>query len=215
MTDNYNYSERCIEAFVHRVVFKSWEQWIYEPMNRWDPRWGKRCNIFDHFATILEGDFKRKGYLFIYSKDDLRDKLLIWGYTIEKEFFNSVGVNLIMPPPKHRDKQKDKEEFFENFHEIELAMIYDKELNEENLFISENSRTYFFANLVAFLYRLIDTDRSPHIKKYDLEEARAKQEEIDRLLNEGILTVDYKGRLKKSNKISDDPYLDQIDYEFD
>ena len=205
----------CIEAFVNHTTFRSWEQWIYEPLNRWDKSYYRRCDYFDKIAKQLEGDFKRKGYIFIYNTGDLRDKLLIWAYTVDKEHTIHYGTRLIIPAPKHRNKQKDIDEYYDIFDEINFGIAYNNDFKEENLFCSEVARSYFFGNLITFLYRIIDTNRSPHIKKYDDEEAQAKQAEIDRLLEEGVLTVDFKGRLKKSNKVSEDPYLDQIDYDYD
>ncbi len=224
--NNDNDSERCVEAFVHRIFFKSWKDWLYEPLNRWeyylqkkeDPNSVKkvqlrRCDHFDLMAEVFEGDFGRKGYKFIYNIDDLRDKLLVWAYTVDKEFFIHYGTRLIMPGAKHRNTQKDYDEYYTTFDELNLGIFYSKEFNDESLFSSDRARLYFFDNVISFLYRLIDIKNSPHIKKYDEEEAREKEEEIQKLLEDGSLVLDFKGRLKKTNKSSEDPYLDQINYE--
>ncbi len=215
MNQDYYDTGPCVEAFVNHYVFKSWEQWIYESFDRWDPRSCRRCDYFHHIAAQLEGDFKRKGYLFIHNHGDLRDKLLVWAYAIDKEFSIHYGTRLTIPAAKHRNTQKDHDEYFNNFNECILGEEYNRDFKEESLFCSSQARTYFFLNLISFLYRLIDINRSPHIKKYDDEEARAKEEEIERLLDEGVLTLDFKGRIKKSNKLSDDPYPEQIDYDYE
>ncbi len=223
---NDNDSERCVEAFVHRVFFKSWKDWLYEPLNRWeyylqnedDPNSVRktllrRCDHFDNMAYILEKDFGRKGYTFIYDMDDLRDKLLVWAYTVDKEFFIHYGTRLVIPDPKHRNTQKDYDEYYTTFDELNLGIFYSREFDDEALFSSDRARLYFFDHLIRFLYRLIDITRSPHIKQYDDEEARAKEEEIQKLLEDGTYVLDFKGRLKKSDKSSEDPYLDQMNYE--
>ncbi len=196
---------RCVEAFVNHYMFKSWDNWLYEYLDRWT-RDCRRCDYFFDLTDMIIKDYDRNGYRFIHGFEELTGKIMVWAYTIDKEFSEHYGNRLIIPGPKHRNSQKDKEEYDQKFRDSSICNYYSQKFNDEALFNSQSAKDYFWLNLAYFLYRLIDITNSPHIKRYDEEERRAKEEEIERLLHEGILTVDSKGRLKKSDKTDPEDY---------
>jgi len=206
MWDNCDDTGQCIEAFVHHYRFKSWEQWTTEYLNRWE-KTVRRCDYFLDITRHLISDYNHNGYKFIYGINDLCGKIMVWAYTIDKEYSQHYGTRLTMPPAKHRNSQKDKDEYNLKFNEADMNKFYSKKFADENLFNSELAKDYFWYMLSYFLYRLIDIKESPHIQRYDAEEERAKEEEIERLLQEGVLTLDARGRIKKTDKLD----LEDID----
>ena len=201
MSHNMDFDDTgpCVEAFVNHYVFKSWEQWTTEYLDRWS-RDCRRCEYFYDIAHTLTDNYWVSGYKFIYSIHELTNKLMIWAYTIDKEYSQHYGTRLTIPSPTHRNSEKDKYEYDQKFRDIDISNFYSKKFNDEALFNNFVARDYFWTNLAYFLYRLIDITNSPFIKRYDAEEAREKEEEIERLLHEGVLTIDARGRLKKTDK---------------
>lgn len=212
MSDNLAFDDTgpCVEAFVNHYHFKSWEQWSTEYLDRWSLNC-RRCDYFSDIANALSKNYWYNGYKFIYSNHELTNKLMIWAYTIDKEHSQHYGNRLIIPSPTHRNSEKDKYEYNQKFNDIDTGQFYSKKFNDEALFNSEIAKDYFWNNLIYFLYRLIDITNSPYIKRYDAEEARAKEEEIERLLQEGVLTIDARGRLKKTDKTN----MEDLDSSYD
>ncbi len=206
---SYNINEddvgSCVEAFVNHYSFKSWNTWLYEYLDRWT-RDCRRCDYFLDLTDMIVKDYDRSGYMFTLSLNELTGKIMIWAYTIDKEYSQHYGNRLIIPGPKHRNSEKDREEYDQKFQDIAISNYYSKKFNNEALFNSLNARDYFWNNLAYFIYRLIDITNSPFIKRYDEEERKAKEEEIERLLFEGVLTVDAKGRIKKTDKMTPEEY---------
>ena len=195
----------CVEAFVNHYSFKSWEQWSTEYLDRWSRNY-TRSYYFNDIVHTLSDDYWSNGYKFIYSNYDLTSKLMIWAYTIDKEHSQHYGTRLIIPDPKHRNSDKDRYEYDQKFQDFTVANFYSKKFNDEALFNSNIACDYFWNNLAYFLYRLIDITNSPYIKRYDAEAAKEKEEEIERLLHEGVLTIDARGRLKKTDKTDMEEY---------
>lgn len=199
MNNNYEDNGPCVEAFVNHYLFIPWSDWTTEYLDRHN-KTCRRCDYFYDIADQLETDYYNSGYKFIYNTNVLTNKLMVWAFTIDKEHGEHDGTRLIVPGPLHRNLEKDQNEYDDKFNNLEISRFYSTTFNDEALFKSSVARDYFWNNLSCFLYRIIDIENSPHIRKYDLEEERAKEEEIDRLLEDGFLKIDDHGRLRQTEK---------------
>ena len=182
---------------IHQRHFKTWDQWLNQTLG-WSDDSDKRHERIADIASVIFSNFSDKGYHLIIDKTTLFNKILVWAYTVDKEFYVHSSPYLTMDPPQHRDYQKDRDNYDYTFD----AYTYWNSMCSwadhgpcNNLFATLNASSYFWANLPYFVYRFIDVTYSPFIMKYDEKDKMAEDEEIASLVEKGILFIDKKGRV--------------------
>ena len=174
---------------IHQRHFKPWEEWLHQNLGR-----DKRHERIGDIATVIFNNFLDKGYYLLIDKNTLFNKILVWAYTVDKQFYLYSSPELTMDGSQHRDLQKDRNNYEHEF-DTNLYWNYMRSWADTDLFATLHASSYFWANLPYFVYRFIDMDQSPYVKKYDEEEAKIDEEEIEHLIEEGILYRDKKGRI--------------------
>jgi hypothetical protein len=207
MTDNEKYfpSEREITTKIYGLFFKPWHEWLNTRLCRWTTSEIRLTRLLDVHKCIVDG-IAHKGYKFIIGTDTLRDKLLTWAYVVDREFFYESCPGLVLPLPKHRDTQLDKDEyeyhldydFWDN-----IKKYYDK---DNDLFYRENAATFFWANIGVFYYRYLDLVNSRIVHEYDERERLIDEAETEKLISEGVLARDKKGRIVSARQVEDETF---------
>lgn len=178
---------------IHRREFISWDNWLNQKLGSLSEP-DKRYERFADITTTIFNNFKDTGYYLLLDKSTLFNKILVWAYTIDKQFYLYSSPDLTMDSPTHRDYQKDRDNYDRAF-DIANYWTLIRSWADSMLFATLNASSYFWANLPFFIYRFIDIAHSPYINKYDEEEKKVEDEEIESLIEQGILFVDKRGRL--------------------
>ncbi len=196
-----------ITQHIYRLHFKSWDQWINEKMNRWEPNSITRAEYLINVIDDISAKLKHEGYEFCYDRNTMVNKFLTWAYMGDKEhFYNSCGI-LLVPPAVHRDLPKDRVFFIESFPD-RMWMSIRKNYEDEMLFATMNGTDYFWSNLQYWAYRFIDIETSKRIKLYDEAERLQEEEQIKKLIDDGVLTYNKRGQLVDVNGSDNiDPYI--------
>lgn len=185
-----------IQNHIYQRDFLTWDYWLNQRLGVHDSSDKRHERIADIAITIFN-NFHDRGYYLQIDKSTLFNKILVWAYTIDKEFYMYSSPYLTMDPPKHRDLQKDIENYEYTFNALTYWNNMRSWADPENcqLFATIHASSYFWANLSYFVYRFIDITRSPFVNRYDEEEKKIEDEEIESLIEQGIMCLDKKGRL--------------------
>ncbi len=202
---SFELTSKEITQHIYKLYFKSWDDWLNQrlmPPNQLT-RSEHLINLLDCIADALDcGNYK-----FDFTRNEIVNKFLTWLYLADEEhFYGNVGI-IGVPPPKHRDLEKDRIIFNEIFPE-KFWKSFRNRFGYDNLFATENGAEYIWSNLQFWVYRFISMD-SPHIVKYDEEDKRQEEEHINKLIDDGVLVYNKKGQLvdAASGSGNIDPYL--------
>jgi hypothetical protein len=174
----------------YQRYFPSWNQWLHQTIDPINERHHRIADI----ATTIYNSLNDKGYYLTMDKTTLFNKILVWAYTVDQQFYLYSSPELTMNAPAHRNLQKDRENYDHAF-KPEFWNTVKSWADRGEVFATLHASSYFWANLPYFVYRFIDMDQSPYVKNYDEEEAKIDEEEIEHLIEEGILYRDKKGRI--------------------
>ncbi len=178
-----------IHNAIYQRYFRSWEQWLHQDL---EP--DKRHERIGDIATVIFNNFLDKGYYLQIDKNTLFNKILVWAYALDKQFYLYSCPELTMNGPQHRDLQKDRENY-EKIFETASYWNYMRSWADKDLFATLHASSYFWANLPFFVYRFIDMENSRYVKQYDDEDKQIEDEEVASLIEQGVLFMDKKGRL--------------------
>lgn len=206
MTDNVKYAltEREIKTKIYGLFFKPWDQWLNTNLCRWAVAEGTRLQqLLEVYSSIFDA-LTNKGYKFILDRTTLRDKFLTWAYVVDREHFYESCPSLVLPDPKHRNSQLDRDEYdyiFDTDFWYNMQQYYDK---DNDIFVTERAAIYFWANLRDFTYRYIDMINSRIVQDYDERERLIEEARVEQLIFEGVLARDKKGRIVSAKQVEDE-----------
>jgi hypothetical protein len=207
MTDNEKYfpSEREITTKIYGLTFKPWDEWLNTRLCRWTSSEIRLTRLLEIHKSIVDA-FAHKGYRCIIGDNTLRDKLLTWAYVVDREYFYESCPALVLPLPKHRNTQLDKDEYEYNFDYDfwdNMKKYYDK---DNDLFYRERAAIFFWANISDFYYRQLDLVNSRIVKDYDERERLIDEAETEKLIFDGVLARDRKGRIVSARQVEDETF---------
>lgn len=192
------------------IPFKPFSIWINERLNRWEEK--KRCTLVQQIADVLFDWINFKEYKLSCNLEQFTNKLATCAYYIDEQFFNDPEVTILFGKPKHRNLEKDWNEFnyaFDSEFWYDIHYIFEPS-SDSMLFYSNQASEYFWNSLPEYIYKLLDIDKSPYVQTYDARDKEIEEGYINNMIEEGLLFIDKKGRIVTTN--ANDPYKDQDEY---
>ncbi len=202
-------SSANIQILEHNLEFKKFDIWINEPLDRWSNPKKLRAAMIQSIADVLFEWIDFKDYKLNCNIDAFTSKIATLAYYIDSQFFYDPDVILLFGKPKHRNLEKDWNEYnyvFDTDFWYDIKHIFEPTY-DSMLFYSNRASEYFWTSLPEYIYKLLDIANSPYVQAYDARDKQIEDDYINSMIEEGILFIDKKGRVVAVNK--NDPYGDE------
>jgi hypothetical protein len=195
---------------LENIFFKKFSIWIDERLNRWEEK--KRCTLIQQIADTLFDWIDFKEYTLSCNLEQFTNKLATFAYYIDEQFFYDSDVIIQFGKPKHRNLEKDWNEFNYAFNSDfwdDIRYMFEPSF-DSTLFYSNQASDYFWNSLSEYIYKLLDIAKSPYVQAYDARDKEIDEGYINNMIEDGLLFIDKKGRIVTTN--TNDPYKDHDEY---